>query len=276
MFQIGDYRLHTLDVQHFVFDGSPLPQRSSHLPVAQEGVRPKVRLATRLLTITGNGKNILVDAGVGLPCGHSRWASCATTPFRLAEELERIGLEPGDITDLVFTHLHSDHIGGAFSCVDGQFRLTFPNARIIVQEECYRVASAPSLQEQSSFNPAIIELLGHLPSLFPVSGTHELFPGIDVMISNGHTRGQQLVRVSDGRRTLLHGGDIVPTAFHIQRQRVSGNDIDPRTVIEEKAGLLEEACRQGWVLFFGHDPDLHAATVMCSENGFVPGPAPQF
>ncbi len=271
MLAIGDYQLHSLTVQEFLFDGGPLPSR-----VDPTKPRPRVRLATRLLLIVGNGRRILVDTGVGDLCWTSRWAANATTPYRLEEELEKHGLQPGDITHLVLTHLHSDHIGGAFTCGGDRLVPVFPYAEVIVQEQNYRTACRPDDQERLSYNETLIEEFRQLFLFRTVSGTHELFPGIDVIISNGHTRGQQLVRVSDDQTTLLHGADLIPTTAHYPTSRVTGNDIDARTVLEEKAAILEEACKKGWILFFGHDPFRHAATVLRGPCGFVPGPAPEF
>lgn len=272
MLSIGGYQLHSLKVQEFVFDGSPLTSGTAD----PSKPKPKIRLATRLLLIVGNGRRILVDTGVGELCWTSRWAAHATSPYRLEEELEKHGLQPGDITDLVLTHLHGDHVGGAFTCGGDRLVPVFPYARVIVQEENFRTACRPDDRERPSFNETIIEEFRQLALFQTVSGTQELFPGIDVILSNGHTRGQQLVRVSDGTTTLLHGGDIIPTTAHYPVTRVTGNDIDSRTVIEEKAAILEEACEHGWILFFGHDPFRHAATVLRRPAGFVPGPAPEF
>lgn len=272
MLTIGDYQLHTLKVQEFLFEGGPLPGRNP------DSTRPlsRIRLATRLLLIVGRKRRILVDAGVGELCWTSRWAANATTPYRLAEELGKLGLQAGDITDLVLTHLHSDHIGGAFQCIDDRLVPVFPYAEVIVQEDNYRTACRPDERERMSYNETLIDEFRQLSLFHTISGTQEIFPGIDVIISNGHTSGQQLVRVSDGQTTLLHGADLIPTTAHYPTSRVTGNDIDSRTVIEEKAAILEEACRQGWILFFGHDPFRHAATVLQRPTGFVPGPAPEF
>ena len=272
MLAIGDYRLHSLKVQEFLFDGTP----PDSMPSGSSPLRPRVRLATRILLIVGRGRRILVDAGVGASCLTGRWAANAATPYLLMEQLAGLGLHPGDITDLVLTHLHSDHVGGAFICTGDRMVPAFPCARIIVQEEQFRTASSPAAKERQSFSEAIIDELRNLPQFMTVSGERELFPGIDVLVSNGHTRGQQLVRVSDGRTTLLHGGDLIPTTAHYPASRVTGNDIDARTAIEEKADILEAACREGWILFFGHDPFRHAATVLTRPAGFVPGPAPAF
>ncbi len=272
MLVIGDYQLHALKIQEFLFDGGPLPVAN----IDPAKPRPKVRLATRLLLLVAPGLRILVDTGVGELCWTSRWAANATSPYRLREELARLGLEPGDITHLVLTHLHSDHVGGAFSCGGDRLVPVFPYAEVIVQEENYRTACRPDAREQASYNETIMEEFRQLSQFRTVSGTHQLFPGVDVIVSNGHTRGQQLIRISDGRTTLLHGADLIPTTAHYPSTRVTGNDIDPRTVLEEKAAILEQACAGGWILFFGHDPFRHAATVHRGPAGFVPGPAPEF
>lgn len=272
MLTIAGYQIHSLKVQEFLFDGTPLTTGTAD----PSRPKPRIRLATRLLLIVGNGHRILVDTGIGELCWTSRWAANATSPYRLEEELEKHGLQPGDITDLVLTHLHSDHVGGAFTCAGDGLVPVFPYARVYVQEENFRTACRPDEREKGSFNETIIDEFRQLALFHTVSGTQELFPGIDLIVSNGHTRGQQLVRISDGTTTLLHGGDLIPTTAHYPATRVTGNDIDARTVIEEKAVILEEACEHGWILFFGHDPFRHAATVLRRPTGFVPGPAPEF
>lgn len=272
MLSIAGYQLHSLNVQEFLFEGAP--QGSS--PGDASSPKSRIRLATRLLLIVGNGRSILVDTGVGTLCRMSRWAAHASTPYRLLDELARFGLGPGEITDLVLTHLHGDHVGGAFTCAADHLVPVFPYARVSVQEEQFRTACRPSDRERPSFNESIVEEFRQLAQFQTVSGSQELFPGIDVIVSNGHTRGQQLVRVSDGTTTLLHGGDLIPTSAHYPAARVTGNDIDPRTVVEEKSAILAEACAHGWILFFGHDPRRHAATVRQGSSGFVPGPAPEF
>jgi glyoxylase-like metal-dependent hydrolase (beta-lactamase superfamily II) len=79
-----------------------------------------------------------------------------------------------------------------------------------------------------------------------------------------------LVLVRDARDTLLHGGDLVPTAAHLTPAWVMSYDVDPRTAIEEKSRWLSQALEQGWVLFFGHDPNLQAITLKQEDQRVVP------
>jgi glyoxylase-like metal-dependent hydrolase (beta-lactamase superfamily II) len=275
MIQIGDYTLRVLDAQEFSLDGGSMfgvvPKTMWEKPAPADELN-RVRLSTRLLLISGRGRHILIDTGMGTAWSEKHRSIYSISPFRIHEELAAAGLETGDITDIILTHLHFDHVGGAFSLVEGELMPVFPNARILVQEENYRTASRPNVKERVSYNPAFIDALGRLPSLVLVSGEQELFAGIDIIISNGHTRGQQLVRISDGQKTLVHGGDLVPSAAHLPVAWITGFDIEPLTVIEEKSALLQEAFEKEWIIFFGHDPLIHAATVQRGEKGFVPGP----
>jgi glyoxylase-like metal-dependent hydrolase (beta-lactamase superfamily II) len=236
----------------------------------------RIRLSTRLLLISGRGRHILVDAGMGTAWSDKQRSIYAIAPFRIEEELAAVGLDAEDITDIIVTHLHFDHIGGAFLQAGEEFLPVFPHARVLVQEENFRSASRPNIKERVSYNPSFVRALAENPLLELVSGAAELFPGIDVMLSNGHTRGQQLVRVSDGTQTLVHAGDLVPSSAHVQLAWITGFDIEPLTVIGEKSCLLDEACANGWMLFFGHDPLVRACTVMRTEKGFMAGPAVPF
>lgn len=272
MLKIGDYSLHSLPVQEFFFETLTLPSGSTQPSRSFS----RIRLATRLLLIVGNGRRILVDTGLGRCCSSSRWAEAALSPYRLEEALSGFGLRPEDITDLILTHLHTDHLGGAFFFDGSALQPVFPNARVIVQEDNFRTALRPGERERASFDEAAVSALGSLSLLHMVSGAVELFPGIELFVSNGHTRGQQLVRISDGETLLIHGGDLVPTSAHYPRSRVTGNDVDALTLIEEKALLLQEAFEHEGIMFFGHDPFRHAATVLRGTGEFLPGPAPEF
>jgi glyoxylase-like metal-dependent hydrolase (beta-lactamase superfamily II) len=132
------------------------------------------------------------------------------TQGRLPESLAAQGVRAEDITDVVFTHLHFDHIGWA-SADGAPF---FPNATI-------RCASA----DLDHFLPGTTEesFLRHVYGAMPVGerlgpvldrietwesdGT--IFPGLDVRLAAGHTPGSSVVVVSDGSARALLLGDVI-------------------------------------------------------------------
>ena len=179
----------------------------------------------------------------------------------LESSLDGAGLSPGDITDLIITHFHFDHAGGVTERDGERFRLVFPNARHLVQEEHWKWAREPNIREKSSFLPENMLPLQEEGVLNLLPGPTEILPGIEIVVSHGHTRAQQLVKISDGETTLLYCADLIPTTTHLRLPFTMGYDIAPLTVIEEKKRLLEEAALNGWICFFEHDPKIAAATV---------------
>jgi glyoxylase-like metal-dependent hydrolase (beta-lactamase superfamily II) len=276
MMKIGDYEVRALLDGYFALDGGamfgvvPRPIWEKTNPPDE---RNRIRLALRTLLIRAPGRNILVDTGIGekfsakhadiYGIDHSR----GTVVDALAAEA---GLAPSDVTDVVVTHLHFDHAGGATRRdAGGGLAPTFPRARIWIQRANWEWAVAPNEREKASYlaeNFRPLEAAGQIELL---DGEAEIAPGVSVLVSDGHTRGQQLVRVSSGGRTLLYPGDLVPTASHLKLPYTMAYDIDPLSVMREKKDLLSRAAREGWVVCFEHDPDLAACTVAPGPGGFA-------
>ncbi|MGE3985539.1 MAG: MBL fold metallo-hydrolase, partial [Dehalococcoidia bacterium] len=114
----------------------------------------KVRLTIVSYLIRSQGKTILCDTGLGVVPGTQQ-------PGALMDGLRAAGAAPEDIDTVIFTHLHGDHTGWNITKVDGEPRLTFPNARYLIHELEWRHSSSP---ERAS-NPAFIERLQPLEPL---------------------------------------------------------------------------------------------------------------
>jgi glyoxylase-like metal-dependent hydrolase (beta-lactamase superfamily II) len=85
---------------------------------------------------------------------------------------------------------------------------------------------------------------------------------------NGHTFGQQLVKISDSSETLLYCADLFPTTSHIGIPYVMGYDIQPLETVKEKKMILPKAVEENWKIFFEHDPFNPVATIKSTEKGF--------
>ena len=233
--------------------------------------RNRIPLAMRCLLLRGHGRTILVDTGVG---------DKADEKFRdiygvdldhsdLVGSLAALGLAPEDVTDVVLTHLHFDHAGGATRYDDsGDLVLTFPEADHLVQRAHWEWAQS-SPREGASF---LAENLGPLAAsdrLTLLDGEDSPFPGVALHIVDGHTRGQQLVRVTDGESSVLHAADLVPTTAHVPLLWVMAYDVAPLDTIREKEDLLRRAAQEGWTLVFEHDPETATGRVVVTERGFA-------
>ena len=94
-----------------------------------------------------------------------------------------------------------------------------------------------------------------------LEGEQELFPGISVLVTHGHSPFHQVVKVTDGKNTLLYCADLIPTSSHIPIPYNMGYDNFPLYTLEEKRTILERVVKENWILCFEHDPTIPAATV---------------
>ena len=273
--KLGDIEVHALLDGFFALDGGAMfgvvPRvvwQKKHPP----DDRNRVRLALRTLLIRAGERIFLVDTGIGAKFPdkyRDMYGIEASTPG-LPAALEAIGLSVASITDVIVTHLHFDHAGGATTRrPDGTLEPTFPNARFHIQRSNWDWALNPNDREKASYLRENFEPLHAAGRVDLLEGPCELAPGISVLVTDGHTRGQQMVRVTSGGRTVLYPGDLVPTASHLRTAWTMAYDIEPLKVMEEKSRLLTDAAAGGWVVCFEHDPTVAACTIKPDTGGFA-------
>ncbi len=234
----------------------------------------RIDLDLRCLLADGpDGRRILVDTGMG-----DRWDEKKTgvfalerRPNQLVAELAEEGITRESITDVVLTHLHFDHAGGAVRLVDGQLAATFPEARYWVQKRQWEWAGRPSERDRASFRTEDFAPLQEAGRLELVDGPGEILPGVRVTPINGHTPGQQMVEFHTGAGVLVFCGDLIPYLSQVHVPWIMGFDLNPLLTVTEKKQFLTRAAEDGYVLVFEHDTVHEAATVRFEDGRFVPG-----
>jgi glyoxylase-like metal-dependent hydrolase (beta-lactamase superfamily II) len=181
--------------------------------------------------------------------------------------LARHGVSRADVTDLVLTHLHFDHAGGTTRRdPSGALEVAFPRATIYLQRRNYHWALGPTEKDQGSYLAENIEPLAHSGRLHLVDGACELLPDLELIVSEGHTIGQQLPRFHGDGTHLTFCGDVIPTRAHLRIPWVMAYDLHPLTTIEEKKVLLAEALEDDGILFFEHDAQVAACRLVESDG----------
>lgn len=212
-----------------------------------------------LLIETDDGRKILVDTGVGEKDDERfRKHFNPSIPQELVAGLATAMVRPEEITDVLFTHLHFDHVGGA-SYIDaaGKVKLSFPNATHWVCGKQWQWAKAPNTREAASFLPANLNPLeqsGKLRFLPDQTSDFEWFPGIQLRTVYGHTEAMQLplIDLPDGRR-IVYCADLIPSAAHLSLPWVMAFDVRPLDTLAEKERLLGDALAGDWTLLLEHD-----------------------
>ncbi len=232
--------------------------------------------AMRCLLLDAGDRKILVDTGMG----HKQDAKFRSIfephgDDSLLGSLEKIGLHPGDITDVLLTHLHFDHVGGAVVRTEGgELKPAFPNAIYWSNRIHYNWAMNPNEREAASFlkeNFVPLAEAGCLQFIEPAASEEDVewLPGIRLRFVYGHTEAMMLPIVEAEGKTFVYCADLMPSSFHIGVPYIMAYDLRPLETLKEKKRVLEDAVREGHYLVFEHDPATACAQVQEDERGRI-------
>lgn len=229
--------------------------------------------AMRCLLIIDGTRKILVDTGMGKKQSEKFFGYYYPHGDKnLISSLASYGFEPDEITDVILTHLHFDHCGGAVSMVNEALVLTFKNAIYWSNYTHLHNALHPNTRERASFlkeNIVPIQESGQLKFIEELAGTRTYFTeNISIQFVHGHTLSMMLPFINYKGKTIAYMADLIPSAAHIPIPYVMGYDMNPMTTLNEKEIFLNEAVEKDFILFFEHDPINECGTVMKTDRGF--------
>jgi len=274
--QIGQYKLSSLVTSTFALDGGAMfgvvPKTLWSKQVSVDDLN-RIDMVTRTLLLESDDRKILIDTGNG-----DKWNNrmqeifkIETNGYILPKSLAVQGISVEEITDVICTHLHFDHVGGNTRLEGDKIVPTFPNAKYWVQEENWKLANQPYAKDKASYLDENWAVLAENGMLEILRTERELFDDISLEIVNGHTLGQQLPIISDGSNTLIYGGDLFPMKAHIPIPWVMAYDNEPLRSIAEKQRILPLLLSRDATIFFEHDPKTVACKLSSTEKGIIGG-----
>jgi glyoxylase-like metal-dependent hydrolase (beta-lactamase superfamily II) len=256
--QMGSGTLTTVSDGHlvlpgeFVFGPVPADELGAVLAnfddVSREQVEPECNL-----TLWRDGTNtVLFDAGAG--------PNFMPTAGELIGNLDAAGLAPEDVTHVVFTHAHPDHIWGV---LDDFGDPLFPDANLMMGRE----------EWDYWWDPATVDEIGEARAAFAVGAKRrmeaiedrveffgdgdEILPGIAAVASFGHTPGHMAFELRSGSESALVVGDAIGN-HHVAFARPewpSGTDQDTDRGIETRLRLLDRLASEDMRFVGFHLPD---------------------
>ena len=230
--------------------------------------------ALRCLLIEDGKRLMLVDTGIGDKQSEKFFSHYHLQGNdSLIGSIRKAGFHEDDITDVMLTHLHFDHCGGAIawnSQKDG-YRPVFKNAIYWSNAAHWQWATEPNAREKASFlaeNILPIQESGQLKFVERTgSFSKEVFPNIDLLFVDGHTDSMMIPHIKYKGKTVVFMADLLPSVGHIPLPYVMGYDTRPLITLEEKGTFLHTAATENFVLFLEHDSVNECCTLQHTEKG---------
>jgi glyoxylase-like metal-dependent hydrolase (beta-lactamase superfamily II) len=266
-------KLHTIDTGFFKLDGGAM------FGVVPKTLWQKLNLpdannlctwAMRCMLIEDSKQLILIDCGLGDKQDEKFFSHYEPHgDASLESSIRALGFGLDDVTDVILTHLHFDHCGGAIrKDKEGKFYPTFKNATYFSNEKHWEWATKPNAREKASFlkeNILPIQESGQLK--FVTDGSTDVNPNIRLKTVSGHTESMFIPHITVGGKTIVYCADLFPSMAHVPIPYVMAYDTRPLLTLDEKKKFLEQAVAANYYLFFEHDRSIACCNLQATEKG---------
>ncbi|MDR6462150.1 MBL fold metallo-hydrolase [Chryseobacterium sediminis] len=203
-----------------------------------------IKMSVQPFLIITENDYILLDAGIG-------WKNESGTTV-ISEILKRENIHPDQITRLLLSHLHKDHIEGAVTFTDNDFEATFPNAQIYIQKREFDFAMEN--KGNPSFDFTILEQLIQLPNIIWMDEDQgQITDEISYEVVGGHTPFMQVFWIRENGETAFYGADDLPQASYLKYHVAYKSDFDGRKAMELRLKWEKEAKENHWKVLLYHD-----------------------
>ena len=229
----------------------------------------RIPMALRVVLIQTENKNILIDTGIGTYHTEKfqNQFEIKGEPSHVITCLEKHQLKASDITDIIITHLHFDHVGG----LGDMDKPLFPNAIIHLHKKHYEYGQAPTQRDQGSFHSQFfmpllnyykdqgkLNLIEEMKGILIEDGDEK----IEFMTSLGHTP-YMIHPIFDSH---IYMADLVPMGHHISIPWVMGYDINPGETTIYKEKFYQEIMKRNLKMIFEHDIENWGGTLMIDDK----------
>ena len=269
---IGKWKVFALETGDFRLDGGAM--MGSVPKVLWEKTNPsdslnRINLALRCLLLDDGKNRVLVETGMGrkISADFKEMFKVNQKENPLKYTLGRFGYRLEDISHVILTHLHFDHAGGILDVNEnGELFPVFSNAKYYISKSNWNSAMNPSPRDSASYLKHNYSILETLNKLILIEDNSIIIDEISTMAVNGHTSGQQLVKVESEEDVMVFCSDLIPLKSHIKLPWIMGYDLNAALTLKEKTNFLNLASNNGWWLWFYHDPNTVAIKIKKGEK----------
>jgi glyoxylase-like metal-dependent hydrolase (beta-lactamase superfamily II) len=272
-FQIGSIPITIVNDGTFMYDGGAIfgvvPRVMWERAVQNEiDSQHRITQGLNCVLLRSNGKNILLDTGVGGKPGDRDVAS-PIEQGNLIRSIAQQGLSPSDIDVVVNTHLHFDHCGWNTSVSSNNEELvaTFPNATYYISEKEWNDALNPNERTRATYLEKNLKpIMDHI-KLF--DDEIKITDEVVVSPTPGHTEGHSAVFMRSGQEWGVYVGDMIQHHAQLERTAwVSGLDVLPLVSMETKKKLAAECIESEALIIFSHGTYPGVGKLTLTDEGF--------
>jgi len=209
----------------------------------------RMDLAMMVCLIKGEGRTILFDAGFHRDDFINRWHPAGfTVP---SEAIGKLGVKPEDVTDVIISHIHWDHLDG----ID-----LFPRARVWIQhEEFDHYLDSTGAVRNRAIDAGDAKVLAGIARagrvmLVDGDGT-EIIPGITVYTGGKHTYASQFASVKTAAGTVVLASDNAYLYENLARHRPIAQTLDSASNLQAQMRMASLASEPRFIVP-GHDPEV--------------------
>ncbi|MCX8229306.1 MAG: MBL fold metallo-hydrolase [Planctomycetota bacterium] len=255
---LGDWKITALRDAKFALDGGamfgvvPRAIWEKMTPVNEDHTIP---LATRPFLFEKGDAVILVEPGIG-----RRWSEKAKAMFHfdyadghdVLESLAHVGRQPEEVTHVLMSHGHWDHIG---ALCDEQGVPNFPNAQHWMAESEKEAALHADHLRRASYRAEDLQPVMDAGLLHTFQGEVTILPGLRIVELGGHSDGVSLILLEEAGETACFWSDVVPTGNHVHRPFIMAYDMNAEKSYAVRGPWVERAIKENWLCLLYHDAE---------------------
>ena len=272
--KLGSFDISIISDGQFLLDGGAMfgvvPKVLwNRLEPADE--KNRILLGLNCLLLQSDAGKILIDTGIG-----DKFSEKLSRIYginreqHLLDQLRAKGILPAEITAVIMTHMHFDHIGWN-TCYNEYRKLvsTFPNASYYVQRGEFEAANNPDPRSIASYLRENWQPVVDAGQLHLLDGPGEIVPDIFSVVVGGHTKNNTIIKIDTGDEIVVFPGDFIPTPSHLKTPYVMGYDLYPAETMAAKPKFLQQAAQEKWLLIFEHSAEPTAGYISGSEKEWL-------
>jgi len=235
----------------------PVPEAEWRAAMPDADENGAVSLALNVAHVKIGDASILIDPGCDVPGSvwqdefAHRFGAVTRTPG-LLPALESLGIEPEEITHVLITHAHGDHVAGLAVEQDGVMVPRFPNARHYIGRADWE--GNPQRDNPDSEISRYLGTVEREDLLEVVDAETEIVPGVTMIPAPGETKGHSVIRVDSNGERFFYLGDLFHHAAEIANIGWVSPGRDQEAMRASRQRVLDESIPTGAICVYSHEP----------------------